>query len=89
MGLSGHDHHAKYIGHETHFQTVIKMCYFKIINTYSYLPALYNLEANMFSNIPPVLSYLPALYNLEANMLSNIPPVLPILKHPGFTPPTL
>jgi hypothetical protein len=47
MGLSGHDHHAKYIGHETHFQTVIKMCYFKIINTYSYLPALYNLEANM------------------------------------------
>jgi len=88
MILSGHDHHAKYIIHKK-CSLVIKICYCKIINTYPYLPALYNLEANMLSNIPPVLSYLPALYNLEANMLSNIPPVLPILKHPGFTPPTL
>jgi len=33
--------------------------------------------------------YLPALYNLECKILSIIPPVLPILKPPGFNPPTV
>jgi len=32
--------------------------------------------------------YLPGLYSLDAKILSSIPPVLPILKQPGFIPPT-
>lgn len=34
------------------------------------------------------IPYLPGLKSLDARMLSNIPPVFPILKQPGFTPPT-
>ena len=42
-------------------------------------------------DIPPDLdtyATLPGRYSFDANMLSIMPPVLPILKQPGFTPPT-
>lgn len=34
-------------------------------------------------------AYFPGLYNFECKILSIIPPVLPILKQPGFKPPTV
>lgn len=36
-----------------------------------------------------IWTHFPGLYNFECRILSIIPPVLPILKEPGFKPPTV
>jgi hypothetical protein len=43
-----------------------------------------------YATLPIQLIWIiPGLYSFESIMLSIIPPVLPILKHPGFIPPTV